>query len=549
MDNIFSFQTILLTVAILFVIKTLFSIINKNSNRKLPPSPPALPVLGHLHLLKPPLHQALVGISNRYGPATLLRFGSRPALIISSHTLAEQCFTTHDVAFANQPQLPSVMLPNLIGMANYGSYWRNVRQIAAVELLANQRLQASSDFRAREVRDMARQLFQSYNQTERSGGFGKLQLKNFLFELMLNVTMMMIAGRRLCGDNVENLEEMKRYKEAVEGWFELSGGANIEDFVPIFRMLDLKGVLKRMRVVTDVNEMMAQKLIDEHKHEGAENRETMIARMLDLQKDVMDLFLCRTRCTITVDHRKPLEFLVIPLKSDEESERGGSGNILFHDPEKYSNSVIRNVCISLLLGGSETSTTTLAWAMANLLNSPYILKKAVSEIDAHVGNERLIEESDMTNLPYLQHILNETLRIYPIGPLLLPHESSKEVTIGDYEIPPGTMILVNVYQIQRSPEIWDEPTKFKPERFEKGNADEKWMIPFGMGRRRCPGEALAMRKMFLVLGTLIQCFDWERVGDKLVDMTEGAGLTLPMAVPLEALYRPRKAMIKVLSEL
>ncbi|XP_078177269.1 cytochrome P450 81Q32-like [Carex rostrata] len=504
MENIFSFQTIFLTVAFLFVIKTLLSIINKNSKRKLPPSPPALPVLGHLHLLKPPLHQALVGISNRYGPATLLRFGSRPALIISSHTLAEQCFTTHDVAFANRPQLPSVMLPNLIGMANYGSYWRNVRQIAAVELLSNQRLQATSGIRAREVRDMARQLFQSYNQTERSGGFGKLQLKNFLFELMMNVTMMMIAGRRFCGDNVENLEEMKRYKEAVEGWFDLSGGANIEDFVPIFRMLDLKGVLKRMRVVTDVNEMMAQKLIDEHKHEGAENRETMIARMLELQKD---------------------------------------------DPEKYSNSVIRNVCISLLLGGSETSTTTLAWAMANLLNSPYILKKAVSEIDAHVGNERLIEESDMTNLPYLQHILNETLRIYPIGPLLLPHESSKEVTIGDYEIPPGTMILVNVYQIQRSPEIWDEPTKFKPERFEKGNADEKWMIPFGMGRRRCPGEALAMRKMFLVLGTLIQCFDWERVGDKLVDMTEGAGLTLPMAVPLEALYRPRKAMIKVLSEL
>jgi cytochrome P450 len=127
------------------------------------------------------------------------------------------------------------------------------------------------------------------------------------------------------------------------------------------------------------------------------------------------------------------------------------------------------------------------------------------------------------------------LRIYPIGPLLVPHESSKEVTIGGYEIPPGTMLLVNVYHIQPSPEICDKPTKFKPERFEKGNADEKSMIPFGMGRRRCPGEALAMPKMFLVLGTLIQCFDWESVGDKFVDMTEGAGLTLPMAVPLEAL--------------
>jgi cytochrome P450 len=203
---------------------------------------------------------------------------------------------------------------------------------------------------------------------------------------------------------------------------------------------------------------------------------------------------------------------------------------------------------SLLLGGSETSTTTLEWAIANLLNEPDILKKAISEIDAHVGNERLIEESDMVNVPYLQHIINETLRVFPTAPLLVPHESSKEVTIGDYEIPPGTMLVVNVYQIQRSPEIWDKPTKFMPERFEQKDAGTKWMIPFGMGRRRCPG-GLAMREMGLVLGTLIQCFDWERVGGKPVDMTEGVGLTLPMAVPLEALYRPRQAMIKVLSEL
>jgi cytochrome P450 len=203
----------------------------------------------------------------------------------------------------------------------------------------------------------------------------------------------------------------------------------------------------------------------------------------------------------------------------------------------------------LLLAGAETSATTLQWAMANLLNNTDILKKATSEIDAHVGIERLIEESDIANLPYLNYIINETLRMYPTAPLLVPHESSKEVTVGGYEVPLGTMLLVNVYQIQRSPEIWDEPAKFMPERFEQGNADQKWMIPFGMGRRRCPGEALAMREVGLILGTLIQCFDWERIDGMPVDMTEGAGLTMPMAVPLEALYRPRHALIRVLSEL
>ena len=113
-------------------------------------------------------------------------------------------------------------------------------------------------------------------------------------------SLVMIVGRQFSGDSVQNYEEMQRYKGAVEGWFELSGGSNIEDFLPIFRMLDLKGVMKRMRELTDVNEMMAQKMIDEHKQEGAENRNTMIARMLELQKE---------------------------------------------DPEKYSNSVIRNICI------------------------------------------------------------------------------------------------------------------------------------------------------------------------------------------------------------
>jgi cytochrome P450 len=180
------------------------------------------------------------------------------------------------------------MLPNLIGFANYGSYWRNVRQIAAVELLSNQRLLASSDIRANEVRDMVRQLFQSYNRTkksEKSSGFEKLQVKNFLFELLLNVTMMMIAGRRFCGDNTENIEEMKQYTDAVEAMFELSGGANIEDFLPVFRVLDLKGLMKRMKGATDVIEIMAQKLINEHRQEGAEKSNTMIARMLELQKE------------------------------------------------------------------------------------------------------------------------------------------------------------------------------------------------------------------------------------------------------------------------
>ncbi|XP_078163874.1 (+)-piperitol/(+)-sesamin synthase CYP81Q2-like [Carex rostrata] len=509
----FALQSILLSIVFIVLVKFVLSY--TTNKRKLPPSPPALPFIGHLYLFKKPLHHALARISQKYGPITFLRFGPRPVLVISSRLLAEECFTTHDLALANRPQLPSAKRINEnvgiigIGAANYGPFWRSVRKIAAVELLSAQRLHASSDVRAREVQDMARRLFKSWK-TCCMGSNGsdcpvkKLELKTSLFELSLNVLMITIAGKRFYGDNIEDLEETKRFREAVEEHFALSGASNIEDFVPVLRFLDLNGVMKKKRHLLKQHIEMSKKLIEEHRTNSADTKKTMIAHLLELQRK---------------------------------------------DPEGYSDHIIQSISLSILLAGTDTSANTVEWAMANLLNNPEVLKKAAAEIDMHVGTERLIEESDMAQVPYLHCILSEVLRLYPGGPLLVPHESREDVTIGGYNIPSETMVLVNAYSIHRDPDIWEEPAKFKPERFENGKGEGKWMIPFGMGRRRCPGEGLAMREVGLILGTLIQCFDWERTGNELVDLTEGSGLTLPKAVPLEAMYRPREAMIKVLSEL
>ncbi|KAJ3690429.1 hypothetical protein LUZ61_019593 [Rhynchospora tenuis] len=502
MDNLS--VNIVVSFFLIVSITTLLRYLNKDNTKKLPPSPPALPVLGHLHLLKKPLHHTLIDISSRYGPITFLRFGSRPALVISSHTLAEQCLTTHDMSFSNRVQLPSVMLPKLIGTSNYDSYWRNIRQIASVELLSNQQLQASSITRAEEIKDMVHQLVQSHRSHEKAEGpncFRRLEFRRMIFELTMNIMMMLIAGKRFYGDKMEDEEEMQKFREAVAGWFELSSAANAEDFIPLLRVLDLQGVMKKMKWVTELNEEMAQKIIDEHRQEGIGKRKTMIGSMLELGKK---------------------------------------------DSEKYSDLVVRNIAISLLLGGTETSANTIEWVMALLLNNPDVLQKARAEIDAQVGNQRLIQESDLNHLPYLHCIISETLRLYPAGPLLVPHESREEISLGGYEIPKGTMLLVNIYQIQRDPQIWEEPIKFRPERFEDGRSNGKWMAPFGMGRRRCPGEALATREIGVVLGALIQCFDWQRIGSEPIDLTEGSGLTIPKAAPLEVMYRPRKIMTDVL---
>lgn len=205
----------------------------------------------------------------------------------------------------------------------------------------------------------------------------------------------------------------------------------------------------------------------------------------------------------------------------------------------------------LLTAGTDTSVGTMEWALSLLLNHPSVLKKAQNEIDNYLGQTRLVNESDIANLPYLRCIINETLRMYPAVPLLVPHESSEACTVGGYRIPGRTMLMVNQWAIQRDPKLWVEPEKFKPERFEglEGSRDGFKLMPFGSGRRGCPGEGLALRVVGLALGSLIQCFDWERISEEMIDMTEGPGLTLPKAQPLVAKCRPRPSMANLISQI
>uniref|UniRef100_A0A0D3HW51 Uncharacterized protein n=1 Tax=Oryza barthii TaxID=65489 RepID=A0A0D3HW51_9ORYZ len=212
-------------------------------------------------------------------------------------------------------------------------------------------------------------------------------------------------------------------------------------------------------------------------------------------------------------------------------------------PESYADEVIRTVCLSLLQAGTDTSASTIEWAMALLLNNPDVLRKATDEIDSVVGMSRLLQEPDLANLPYLRCIITETLRLYPLAPHLVPHEASRDCMVAGHVIARGTMVLVDVYSMQRDPRVWEDPDKFIPERFKGFKVDGSgWMMPFGMGRRKCPGEGLALRTVGMALGVMIQCFQWERVGKKKVDMSEGSGLTMPMAVPLMAMCLPRVEM-------
>ncbi|XP_039034796.1 cytochrome P450 81D11-like [Hibiscus syriacus] len=221
-------------------------------------------------------------------------------------------------------------------------------------------------------------------------------------------------------------------------------------------------------------------------------------------------------------------------------------NLQQSDPHYYTDEIIKGLMLVLIFAGTDTSAVTLEWAMSNLLNHPEVLRRAKAEIDSEIGEENLIDESDLPKLKYLQSIIHETLRLYPAVPLLLPHVPSSDCTIGGYDVPRGTIVLVNAWSIHRDPNSWEDPTSFKPERFENdeklGGDDDLGthkLMPFGLGRRACPGAGQAQRVVGLTLGALIQCFEWERIDGKVIDMVEGRGGTMPKAHPLKALCKAR----------
>lgn len=200
----------------------------------------------------------------------------------------------------------------------------------------------------------------------------------------------------------------------------------------------------------------------------------------------------------------------------------------------------------MFFGGSETTSSTIEWVLAELLRSPETMKKVKEELHRVMGPNKKIKESDIDNLSYLQAVVKETLRLHPALPLLLPRYSTKDTSYMGYLIPKGTQVFVNAWAIGRDPDVWEDPLAFKPERFLDStieyNGQNFEMIPFGSGRRICMGLDLAHRILHLCLATLLWSFDWELdilSTPETMDMRERMGITLRKLVPLKAIPKKR----------
>ncbi|XP_019156462.1 PREDICTED: cytochrome P450 81D11-like [Ipomoea nil] len=483
------------SLCIIILILSIFWLVIKPRKTNFPPTPFALPILGHLHLLKPPPHRALQALSQKYGAVVHLRFGSRPVVVVSSPSAVEQCFTTNDIIFANRPKsLAGEHLGynhSTLGFSPYGNHWRNLRRIATTHVFSSASVTRSAAARAEEIRFQAKKLASSYG-----GEFRKVNLNDLFLDLVNSTMMRMVAGKRWSGP---------------ADMFGPPTVMSLCDYVPVLRWVGFQGMEKKLVKMKKQRDDFLQGLIDERRKAiEMKKKKTIIEALLLLQEA---------------------------------------------EPESYTDEVMKGVIMVMFTAGTHSTSLTMEWAMAVLLNRPDILEKAQNEIEMQVGCSRLVEDSDLSRLPYLHCIINETLRLFPSGPLLVPHFSSQHCTISGYEVPKDTTLIVNAWAIHRDSKAWENATEFEPERWFRESREAAAggfkFVPFGMGRRACPGSGLAIRLMSLVLGTLIQCFEWGRVRDGgLVDMEEeGSGLSLQRVQPLEAMYRPRQSMATFVSQL
>lgn len=202
---------------------------------------------------------------------------------------------------------------------------------------------------------------------------------------------------------------------------------------------------------------------------------------------------------------------------------------------------------SIFLGGLDTSSITIVWAMAELTKKPKLMKKAQQEIRRHMKNRGNITDKEIEQFQYLKLIVKETLRMHPPAPLLLPRQVMSHFKMEGFDFYPKTMVQINAWAIGRDPKCWKDPDEFMPERFAESCIDFRGQnfefLPFGAGRRICPAINLGMKNVEVALANLLYHFDWkspEGMKEEDLDMEESMGfsLTIYKKLPLKLVPVP-----------
>ncbi|XP_031473261.1 xanthotoxin 5-hydroxylase CYP82C4-like [Nymphaea colorata] len=447
-----------------------------------------------------PLHRTLAALSEKHGPLFSPQLGQRRAIVVSSTDLAKECFTVNDRAFAGRPQLEGWKRLGYdratFAFISYGPHFRELRKIVATDLLSSQQLELVKHIRVDEVGSLVRRLYGSCSNHD------PVEMNQHLSCLAMNIVLRMVARKQYFDLDGEG----KEFREALAEFNNLVGTFTVSDAIPWLGWLDVGGHLQAMKRVHLKIDGVASAWLAEHRQKESSSAGE--------ERDLIDVLI-------------------------KELEDG-------HLSENHqTDAIIKATATVLVVAGTETTAVTLEWALSLLLNNPHLLKKAHDELDCHIGKERQVDETDVNNLPYLQAIVKESMRLYPMGPLLVPHESMESIQLGGFELPVGSTLFVNVWKIHHDPTLWMDPEEFKPERFLSScnemtsfGGQDFAFLPFGSGRRICVHWQMAMQVLHLTVARLLQSFEWSTPMNEPVDMTEGHGLALPKATPLSAFEAP-----------
>ncbi|KAA3481766.1 geraniol 8-hydroxylase-like [Gossypium australe] len=480
------------TLVIIYFSRLVKKFIIKTKPPPLPPGPPGLPILGHLLFIKPDFLQYVTEQSKIHGPIIKLQLGRKVYVIISSPSIAKQILKDHDAIFANR-DVPAAAVTGTYGGLDI--LWRpngpglhKLRKLVVREIMSKEGLDACYEFRRREIRHTVKNIL---------GKIGlPINLSEQIFLTMLSVTISMLWGGSLNGEEAKLGLELK---DRVEEFVGLFGEPNVSDIFPVLKPLDLQGIESKTK-----------------KH---------MSWFYGLFESVIEQ---RTKLREGPKMAGSKDFLQQLLELNQRGDAKTSISI----------KEIKALLLDMIIGSTDTTSTTMEWAMTELLRHPNKLRRVTEELDAIIGDQTSVEESHLPRLLYLEAVVKETFRIHPPAPLLFPHMSSKTTIVAGYTIPKNSNIFFNVWAIQRDAEFWEDPLRFEPERFLKDTEKRNYtgssfhFFPFGSGRRICVGIPLAEKIMMQILATLLHCFEWELPNGRKPDVKEKLQLVLSKAEPL-----------------
>nr|AIR93638.1 CYP71AY2-like protein [Rauvolfia serpentina] len=493
MEFSFSFPALCILYFLLFFLVK--QILKPQSHKKLPPGKRTLPIIGNLHQLAGLLpHRTLKSLSDKHGPLMHLKMGERSAIIVSNARMAKIVLHNHGLAVADRSvnTVASIMTYNSLGVtcAQYGDYWTKLRQIYTLELLSQKKVRSFyscfEDELANFVESIKSQVGQPIVLYDKASAY-------------LYATIC----RTIFGSVCKEQEKMMKIAKKTSL---LSGTPlRLEDLFPSMSVFcRFSKTLKQLRgLLQEVDDILEEIIVEREK----------TTEILKEAKDDEDML------SVLLRHK-------------------------WHNPGgakfRITNADIKAIIFELILAGTLSVTDVTEWAMVEILRDPKSLKKVYDEVRGICKDKKRVTGYDVEKMEYMHLCVKESTRIHPAAPLLVPRECREDFEVDGYTVPKGAWVLTNCWAVQMDPEVWPEPEKFDPERYIRNPMDfygsNFELIPFGTGRRGCPGILFGITNAELMLAAMFYHFDWEVADGKKpedIDMTEDFGAGCIMKYPLK----------------